>query len=97
MNFDLLYFGVIVWVTARLFIYERGLWGVFAKLRGKFGITEDAFGNPLAGTSELSKILSCLVCLSVWLAIIVTVWQRQPWHTVLWYTGFSVFLNRISA
>jgi len=96
MNLDLLYFGVIVWITARLLIYERGLWGVFAKLRSKFGITEDDFGNPLAGTSEASMVFSCLVCLSVWLGIIVAVWQRQPWHTCLWYTGVSVFLNRIS-
>lgn len=89
-----LYWGLIVWISSRLLIYERGLWGVFDKWRKLLGITQDQFGNPVASDSELSKLFSCLTCLSLWLALAVKLYNGDPWHAVLWYTGFSVLVNR---
>lgn len=94
--FNLIIGGLLVWIIARLLIYERGLWGIFEKWRHFLGITEDAYGNPLPPQKELALVFSCLTCLSLWVAIPVTLYLHMPLHFILVYTGMSVFLNRVS-
>lgn len=88
---------LIVWTLARLFIFERGPFAIFAIIRAIVGVVSDSFGNPVAkDDNELAYVFSCLVCLSFWLAIPVTLYFQQPFYYVVVYTGGSIFLNRIS-
>jgi hypothetical protein len=93
---DLITTTLIVWITARLLIYERGPLAIFARWRDFIGLQVDDFGNPTALTTEAHYLFSCLTCLSFWLAAAWVAWHRLPVEYVLVYTGGSVLLNRIS-
>lgn len=75
-----------LWRLTSLLVYERGPWEVFPRLRRAVGIvdTYDAFTGEMLrreiGAGQLAKALSCLWCMSMWLAVpVLAAAYWLPW------------------
>lgn len=90
------------WRIASLLVNEDGPWSVFSRLRYKAGIRsvvrQDAQGRPAVSrtaNNALAEGLTCVWCVSLWIAILDFVLQRIPAVRVLW--GMVRSVSAISA
>lgn len=71
---NLLILALAVWRLSALLVYERGPFDVFVAIRKKAGIGHDNSGRPdMWPDRYFAKLLSCVWCLSVQIAIVVTI------------------------
>jgi len=67
---EFLILGLATWRLGNLVQYERGPKAIFTKFRERFGITHGDDGTPMAyPDSEMSKLLECVWCGSVWVGL----------------------------
>lgn len=64
-----------VWRLASLMVDERGPYDMFGKLRMWAGVKYDMHSRPY-GETELAKLFSCVVCLSVSLSAAYVLAER---------------------
>jgi hypothetical protein len=64
------------WRITSLLVMEEGPFDMFARLRSFVGVQYDDHSNPY-GENALSKIFSCVWCMSVWVALVVTVFSMS--------------------
>jgi hypothetical protein len=83
---DFLILSLATWRISSLLIAERGAFNVFTKLRQSIGIGHDDEGQPnLYPDTLLAELFSCVRCLSVWVAIVLTlVYVFVPSMLWLW-------------
>lgn len=62
---------------------------LMAKLRDHAGVEYNPYGVP-HGTTELSKAISCVWCLSIWVALVVA---RGNLRNALAYSGAAAALS----
>jgi len=74
--------GLAVWRWARLLSSERGPFAIFEKVRHLCGVQYTNYGALT--TSELSKLISCPECNSVWLGAIATVLYIALGIVIVW-------------
>ncbi len=65
---DYLILGLATWRLTSLLVNERGPWDILERLRYLSGMRYDRDSMPYA-TTNLSEVLSCVWCLSVWVGI----------------------------
>jgi len=59
--------SLATWRLSSLVVRERGLFGVFTRLRAAFGIGHDEDSKPNTWPdAPIADLLSCVWCLSVW-------------------------------
>lgn len=74
--------GLAVWRCATLLSSERGPFAMFEKIRHLLGVRYD--GYNVITSSELSKLISCPACNSVWLGAIATVLYIVLGIVIVW-------------
>lgn len=83
---------------------EAGPFDLFGRLRTRVGVRFDQYSNPYA-TGQLSEMILCPFCLSVWMGIGLTILAGTAhllgWEAILFYallplalSGFATFLFR---
>lgn len=71
---DVILLGLACWRLSSLFYQEEGPFGMFTKIREKIGIQHDVNGVPCIYPDKFwCKLFSCMWCLSVWFAGMLTV------------------------
>src|SRR5579875_3462357 len=71
--------GLATFRLAHLFALERGPGRIFERLRERLGATWDVRRGQWVPTGGLAELVSCPLCLSVWLAtVLVLAWQAGP-------------------
>lgn len=95
--FSLLAIILATYRVAHLVTYEEGPFDAFRKLREWAGIKHDDDGEIVEIPERfLPKLLSCLPCLSIWVACLVyLIWRIEPipvW--ILAASGGAMMINR---
>ena len=80
--FDIIVASLGVWRLAHMLKYEAGPWDVFIRIRERLG------------NGFLGKLMDCIWCSSVWLAIIFFVPGTKYLVIVLAISALSIFLER---
>ena len=76
---DLLILALATWRVSHMITRELGPFQVFERLRLAFGALYRADTGSWYGTSTLAQLVTCTLCLSVWLAIVfVALWIVLP-------------------
>ena len=76
---ELLIGGLAVWRLSALIAYERGPFAIFQRIRTVVGIDhfDDGTPDPVSVRGELSKLVSCVWCLSIYISF-------------AWFIGFGL-------
>lgn len=95
--FSLLAIILATYRLSHLLAYEEGPWCVCLKLRESLGIKHDDDGEFSEIPERfLPKLLSCLPCLSIWVACLVyLIWRIEPipvW--ILAASGGAIVIRR---
>ena len=69
--------SLAVWRICSLLIYEDGPFTVFAWLRNAVGVKQDEYSRNY-GETFLSKLLCCVWCMSMWVALPLSVLIVSP-------------------
>lgn len=69
---DILIVALAVARLSAMLVTEEGPYEMLARLRNRIGIRFDEFSFPYP-TTELSKLFSCVYCMSVWVGVFFTV------------------------
>lgn len=90
MRFYWLALGVLaVWRLTHLFVVEDGPWDILIRFRG-------ALGSGFWG-----KLINCVYCLSVWVAVPIAWWLGATWpeRLLLWpaLSAGAILLERATA
>ncbi|MFZ5622941.1 MAG: DUF1360 domain-containing protein [Gemmatimonadota bacterium] len=78
------------WRLTHLLVAEDGPWDLVARLR------------RIAGSGWLGRLMDCLYCLSVWVALPFALWLADDWLTrlaVAWpaLSGGAILLERLTS
>lgn len=65
--------SLAVWRIAHMLVSEEGPFNIFDRLRGVFRVKYTEMTSEPYGLNFLSKLFSCVYCLSLWLALLVCV------------------------
>ncbi len=69
---DLLNFAFAAWRLSVFVTMERGPFDVMVRIRSRFGVVHDDFGDIVSNpASGMGKLLACHWCFSFWAVIIV--------------------------
>lgn len=79
---DYLILALATWRIANLLAYEDGPFEAFDRLRHRLGIAYDIESNPY-GTNELTKMMLCVWCSSVWIGAVLTI-AYLSYSEILW-------------
>jgi Protein of unknown function (DUF1360) len=90
MNIIQFIIGVFaVWRITHLFQAEDGPWGIIYKLR------------KLLGSGFLGSLMDCFYCLSMWMALPVSLLYAKDWKMFLLYwfalSGAAIVVEKISS
>jgi hypothetical protein len=87
---ELLIYALATFRIASLIAQERGPWDAFGKLRDVCGVRYDDAGQPYA-LNEVARMLTCVWCNSVWVALfwLVVKWL-WPEHALWLAFSFAV-------
>lgn len=66
---ELFIISLAVWRLSSLLVVEDGPFDIFAQVRSRVGVKYDEMSHPY-GTNVLSKMLSCIWCVSIWISFI---------------------------
>lgn len=69
-------YTLAVWRLSYMLVWEEGPGHVFGKLRNKVGVKHTADHRPY-GESFLGELFSCLLCMSVWISLFITVGDKM--------------------
>lgn len=72
IGYDWLHFGIYaiaVWRLAFMLVYDYGPWGVFLRLRSRFGVIHDDAGEHVS--VPVGSVLGCVGCMAIWVAAIL--------------------------
>lgn len=78
---------IALWRVSHMIVNERGFMDIFVHIRSLFGILHDDDGIPIAIPDEnWALLLSCVWCLSMFLAIpyVIAVYFLGDW--VMWFS-----------
>jgi hypothetical protein len=78
---DILIASLCVWRLAHMIKYEAGPWDIFIRIRERLG------------TGMLGKLMDCIWCSSVWLAIIYFVPGTKYLVILLAISGLAILLE----
>ncbi len=62
--------ALATWRLAQLIVSESGPYEVVSRFRHWAGVRYDQYSRPY-GTTELSKLIACVLCLSFWVGPVV--------------------------
>jgi len=82
--------GLAVWRVSLMLVHERGLFGVFTRLRVFIGAeTNDAsqIGKP---SNELGQLFLCVWCMSIWVGAIAAYLAHRPIWVIMVYSAVAV-------
>lgn len=84
--------GLATWRIADLLHYGRGPYGVFTRIRERFGIGHNGDGEPLSWPdTELGRLVRCLDCGSIWVgAGLVGLYVWSAWLAVVLALPFAL-------
>ena len=82
--------AVATWRLSSLFVHEDGPGDVFRKIRDVFGVY--ILGDDDRPVSQLGRLLACVWCLSVWIALVMTVVMLMP----IWFVMIPFALSAIA-
>ena len=60
-------YALAIWRVSSMLVQEEGPGDIFVKLRHKVGVQHDMH-NRAYGESFISKLFTCVVCMSVWIS-----------------------------
>ena len=80
--FDIVVASLGVWRLAHMLKHEAGPWDIFIRIREK------------VGDGMLGKLMDCVLCSSVWLAIIFFIPGTKILVIVLAISAMAIFLER---
>jgi hypothetical protein len=87
---DFIILALATWRLSNLLVNESGPYDVFERVRAKVGVYYDDYGNP-QGANELARGLTCVYCVSTWIAAALTVLLYLLGTTVVWiFTPLAV-------
>lgn len=89
--------SLAVWRVSHMLVKEDGLWEVFFRLRIWAGAEWDAGAQEWTSEKVLGQLLTCPLCLSVWLSAVASLflWWLGPLASlgnveqVLWWLAVS--------
>lgn len=73
---DLIMYALAVWRLSYMLVWEEGPGNVFGRLRNYVGVKYNAHNYPY-GESFLAKLFSCLLCMSVWISLLITLGDKM--------------------
>ena len=78
--FELIIMALATWRLASMFVSEDGPFDIFRRIRSLFGVTHHDDGTiARIPDKSLSKLFTCIWCMSVWIAAVVyLVWVVAP-------------------
>jgi len=80
---DILILALATYRLSMLFAIEDGMFGFFDKIRKGVGVKEDKYGQ-MYGDDELSKMIICMYCNSVWIGgLVVSFYMLVPYFTYM--------------
>jgi len=79
----LILYILAVWRLSSLLVREEGPGDIFGKLRSKAGVKYDAHSRPY-GENFLAKLLSCVLCVSLWISIIFVICDKLTRRVVVY-------------
>jgi hypothetical protein len=82
---DMVVAGLAVWRVAHMLKYEAGPWDILVRIRGKLG------------NSVLGKMMDCMKCSSVWIAIAIFIPGTRYIVIVLAISALSIMLESLYA
>jgi hypothetical protein len=89
--------SLAVWRISHMVVKEDGPFEVFRKIRDRAGVQWDEDNGQLYGVDFKSALLSCPLCLSVWIAAPIAIWLHPvlPDVFVVWFglSGASCILE----
>lgn len=91
-GFDLVVFSLASWRIASIITKEDGPFDIFVKFRSLLGVKYDIYGNPIA-ESWIGRGISCLWCMSVWVAFFVSLTYEL--FAIRSYEDISFFVVRL--
>lgn len=88
----ILFFSLIVWRVSHALVKERGPLDVFSRLRAMLAMRQKRMGG-------LFDMVSCVACVSVYIAAVTALWLAGDVLTWIWYTlalsAIATFLEQI--
>lgn len=92
-GFDAVVLALAVWRLSSLFVYERGPFDVFQRVRERVGIQHDDAGMVIATPETLlGGVLGCLWCISVWIGLIVAL-TAYFWPVLAFWLALPLALS----
>lgn len=83
MNPTNLLIGILlVWWVSHLITAEHGPLGIFTRLRTRLGVSYDEYSNAVY-KNEISRLVACLQCTSVWVGWLVAFALDYPQPIVM--------------
>lgn len=96
---ELVILGLATWRISSLLVNEDGPWDLLGRLRDTLGVSYNEFSEP-EGSNVLSRMLTCVWCISPWVAGLVYLsWVWIPTTTlaittVLALSGFAIIVEK---
>jgi hypothetical protein len=75
--------SLAVWRLSSLLVHEDGPFDIFLRFRHLTGVGYDEWSNVF-GSNEVSRVLTCLWCTSVWVGIALAVLYYLFREPVVW-------------
>lgn len=87
--------ALATWRLTHMLMFERGPFSVFTRMRESVGIEHTEQGFPsVYDDNEVAQALSCFLCTSVWVAMIINL-KRLSWlRRTLATSALAIFMDR---
>lgn len=89
--------ALATWRLTRMIVSERGPYDLLGRFRFWAGVRYDMYSQP-KGTTELSKMIVCPYCLSIWIGALIAIvtGSRKVWAVLtngLAYSAVAVLIT----
>lgn len=95
--------ALAVWRVSLMVVQERGLFGVFERLRNAFeqgATSETGIHIPPLKTNflktEVHELLACVWCMSVWVSTLAVLLAGKPVWYILSYSAMAVLCQEFA-